>query len=78
MTLVLFSPLYPYVFILSTSGDHGIPDREIKIKEIEHKARSIEFERGLRRKLKAGESDEIIHILQKYVISASLVDKVQK
>ena len=55
--------------------EYVIPDREQKIKEIEHKARSIEFERGLRRKLKAGETDEIVHILQKYGISTIIIDK---
>ena len=48
-----------------------IPEREIKIKEIEHKARSIEFERGLRKKMEAEEEAEIIQILQKYGISVS-------
>ena len=43
-----------------------IPDRERMIKEIEHKARSIEFERGLRRKIRAGETAVIIQTLQKY------------
>lgn len=55
-----------------------IPDRARKIKEIEHKARSIEFERGLRRKLKAGEADEIIQTLQKYGISVDFIDRDQK
>lgn len=51
-----------------------IPEREIKIKEIEHKARSIEFERGLRKKLEAEEEAEIIQILQKYGISVSFIN----
>lgn len=58
--------------------EYIIPDRERIIKEIEHKTRSIEFERGLRKKLKAGETDEIIYTLQKYGISVSLIGNEQK
>lgn len=43
-----------------------IPEREIIINEMKHKTRNVEFERGLRDKLNAGELDEIIHILEKY------------
>ncbi len=46
-----------------------IADREQKIEEIKHKLRSIEFERGLRDKIEAGEIDEIIEILKKYDVS---------
>ena len=58
--------------------EYIIPDRERIIKEIEHKARSIEFERGLRRKIDAGETDEILQTLQKYGISVNFVDTEQK
>ena len=43
-----------------------IADREQKIEEIKHKLRSIEFERGLRDKIEAGEINEILDVLQKY------------
>ena len=43
-----------------------ISDREQKIEEIKYKSRSIEFERGLRDKLDAGEKEEVIATLQKY------------
>lgn len=46
-----------------------IPDRQRVIREMEHKTRNIEFERGLRDKLKAGETEEIISILDKYGIT---------
>lgn len=54
--------------------NYVIPDRERIIKEIEHKSRTIEFERGLRDKLKAGETAEIIQILKKYDISISFTN----
>lgn len=54
-----------------------IADRERKIEEIKHKLRSIEFERGLRDKIEAGEIDEIIDILKKYNVS-SLISESQK
>ncbi|MCE5342348.1 MAG: hypothetical protein LLF96_02005 [Eubacteriales bacterium] len=40
-----------------------------KISELEKKSRDIEFERGLRRKIKHCEKDEILDILKKYSIS---------
>lgn len=43
-----------------------IADREQRIEEIKHKLRNVEFERGLRDKIKAGEFEEIIDILKKY------------
>lgn len=49
-----------------------IPERERLIEEIEHKLRTIEFERGLRDKLKAGEREEIMDILKKYKIELGL------
>ena len=45
-----------------------IADREQKIEEIKHKLRSIEFERGLRDKIEAGEINEILDVLQKYEV----------
>ena len=45
-----------------------IPDRVRKIAELERKSRNIEFERGLRDKINAGEKGEILAILQKYDI----------
>ncbi len=60
---------------LSAAKEHRdkyvILERKKKIEEIEHKARSIEFERGLKRKLEAGETDEIVQTLQKYDILIS-------
>lgn len=43
-----------------------IPEREKIIIEMMRKTRSIEFERGLRDMLNAGEFDEVIKILRKY------------
>lgn len=45
-----------------------IADREQKIEEIKHKLRNIEFERGLRDKIVAGEIDEILDVLHKYEV----------
>lgn len=46
-----------------------IPNRERKIKEMIKKTRDIEFQRGLKNKLAAGEYDEIIEILKNYKIN---------
>ena len=43
-----------------------LPDREKIITDMIRKTRNIEFERGLRDKLVAGEKDEVISILRKY------------
>lgn len=53
-------------------NEEAIPNRERKIKEMIKKTRDIEFERGLRDKLKAGETDEVISILCKYGINIQL------
>lgn len=45
-----------------------IPEREVLINEMIRKTRNIEFERGLRDKIAAGETDEIIAVLRKYGI----------
>jgi len=45
-----------------------IADREQKIEEIKRKLRNIEFERGLRDKINAGEISEVIDILKKYSV----------
>ena len=45
-----------------------LPDRARRIGELERKSRNIEFERGLRDKIKAGEKDEVITLLKKYDI----------
>lgn len=50
-----------------------IADREQKIEEIKHKLRNIEFERGLRDKIEAGELDEISEILKKYNVLNQLL-----
>ena len=47
-----------------------VADREQKIEEIKYKLRSIEFERGLRDKIEAGEIDEIVEILKKYDVDS--------
>lgn len=49
-------------------NEEAIPNRERKIKEMIKKTRDIEFERGLRDKLKESEKDEVISILSKYGI----------
>lgn len=54
-----------------------IPDRERKIEEIKYKLRSIEFERGLRDKIAAGEINEIIDVLKKYNV-ADLISQTQQ
>lgn len=68
------SPESALVAAKSYRNKYVIPDRERIIKEIEHKSRSIEFERGLRRKIEAGEIDEISQILQKYGISITKME----
>lgn len=45
-----------------------IEERENVISEMLKKTRNVEFERGLRDKLKAGEKDEVLAILRKYEI----------
>ena len=45
-----------------------IPDRKRVIEEMICKTRNVEFERGLRDKIAAGEHDEIIATLKKYGI----------
>lgn len=54
--------------------EYVIQERERIIQEIERKSRNIEFERGLRDKLSAGEEDEIIQILERY----GIFSKIQK
>ena len=68
------SPESALVAAKSYRDKYVIPDRERIIKEIEHKSRSIEFERGLRRKIEAGEIDEISQTLQKYGISITKME----
>jgi hypothetical protein len=46
--------------------EHVIPYIENKIEEMKKKTRDIEFERGLRDKLKNSEMDEVLTILRKY------------
>lgn len=50
--------------------EKAIPNRERKIKEMFKKTRDVEFERGLRDKLKNNEIDEVLSILKKYDIIA--------
>lgn len=46
-----------------------LEERQRKTEEMKRKTRNIEFERGLRDKLRAGETEEVMAILEKYGIS---------
>ena len=61
----------------SYRDEYVAKEREAAISEMIRKTRNIEFERGLRDKIAAGEINEIVEVLKKYNIEG-LVDSSQK